>query len=911
MRFISTIILTLALAVKAGAAVWYLDSDATGSNNGTNWANAWVSTTNVVWGSSGVKAGDTLYVSGGYYTNNGLAIGAGGNSSNWLKVEVGRDSGHNGKVVMKSASFGGNQWIWLEGRKDTNLPLYPGGSISTNTALITNNIGWQFTHPDQGADSQGLYVNAASGANQRVYGIEFGPIAVNINTNGWDGNGIRFLNITTNGNFRIAACWFHDIRNDDVNMNTINGVNPLFYDATVIESCWVQGGGDDGIQWARNGITLRNNFFNGHLSGFFLGHPDHFQMSGAVQQYVKVVNNVFDANANSLIKGEHLVSEGSNMGDWIIAGNYFYAPRDWDNYYTLGEPLSFQAWRANDDTNANVAYQNNAYFLNNTFYYLRAGSGLPWFIGRALPTNGTRSAWVINASNGWFANNLAHDMRWNSPGSAGLSWAGSGAGGGPNDTNGIYYPTNLVRWINNAVSGSEKRFTYFGQTWTNGEQLGMGNVSTAPKFISTNTYDFRLDTNDTVAIGTGYNWSTLDSLTNNHTELMVDLFGNPRFRSGVVDMGAASLLSSPGASSGGTTNTPITNGLLVAINFDIAPANDDAGYDDWSGNGNHGLHLGHMASHTASNRCPDQIVWTNRLTGLVETGAYFRRYPDGWDEYNNSGDYLGITNSPSTNELWSMRTATIMFWGRYDPPDPSHPDYTNTWNAEGNRRFIGAGYGYPGAWTIGLPSDGGPRSAFRVYPNTSATASYGYFNDRVNIVQGSPSIGSSTNMRFYAVTWTNGLAHGWLDGVLQFTKTFTNSSGINVSNLTIRGPSGQRNGMLMIGGDTHNANPLLTYTNGAGVLKGDDGDGSFFEVTGAKQVPNHGWGGFCTMDDVRVYNRVLSTNEMYQIMMKLEGSGSTGGGGPTNPPASSSGITITTASLNVRSNATINQVTSP
>ena len=88
----------------------------------------------------------------------------------------------------------------------------------------------------------------------------------------------------------------------------------------------------------------------------------------------------------------------------------------------------------------------------------------------------------------------------------------------------------------------------------------------------------------------------------------------------------------------------------------------------------------------------------------------------------------------------------------------------------------------------------------------------------------------------------------------------------------------------MIGGDTHNGNPLLTYTNGAGVLLGDDGDGSFFEVTGQKQVPNHGWGAPATMDDVRIYERVLSTNEIYQIYSGTEtgGSSSGGGGGVTN-----------------------------
>lgn len=908
MKSILSFILLLVASVVNGAT-WYLDSSAAGANNGTNWANAWSNPSNIVWGASGVKAGDTLQISGGYYTNNSFVVGASGTASSNIIIEASREAGHNGKVVMKTMSLGGFQHIWLRGPKYTNVAFPYPGQIYTNRASLTNNINWQFTHPDQGATSQGIYVNGDSGANQRIEWIEFGPIASETDTDSWDGYGIRMLNLNTNGNFLVRGCWFHDIRNDDINQNSVT-VNPSTYDATIVEFCWLQGGGDDGVQWSRNGLTYRYNFADGHLAGFFHGHPDHLQFAGISSRFLKVINNIMNGNANSLIKGEHQITEGGTVGDIIIAGNWFFQQANFPTNYDLGEPITLALWRANNSTNVVQGYMSNVYVLNNTSYLLPAGSGIPFNITRAVPgddaiSTDTKSVWKVDVDNGWYANNIGIDLRYNSTSGSSWSWLGAGAGGGPSDTNGFYYTSNKVRWLNNVLAGTDKIFSYLGSSWTNGEQLGLGNRSTMPSLISTNLRDFRLMTNDTVAVGAGYNWSTLDSLTNSHPELMLDVFGNPRFRSGVVDIGGASLLSSSGTNS---SSGPITNGLLLGINFDVAPANDDAGYDDWSGNGNHGRHLGHMASHTASNRCPDQIQWTNRFTLSVQTGGIFRRYYDLWDEYNNTGDYLGITNNPATNELWSMRAATIMCWARYDTPATNHPDYTNKWNAEGNRRLIGAGYGYPGAWTLGLPSDGGPRSAFRVYPNTSATAAYGYFSDRVNIVQGSPTIGSSTNMRFYVITWTNGLCQGWLDGVLNFTKTFTNSSGINVSNLTIRGPSGQRNGMLQIGGDTHNANPLLTYLNTNGVLRGDDGDGSFFEVTGAKQVPNHGWGGFCTIDDVRIYNRVLSTNEWLSIMMETESTGG-GGGGPTNPPASSSGLSITTAVLTVQSNATINQVT--
>lgn len=49
---------------QAGAqTIWYIDRDATGSANGTSWANAWNTFEQISWGS--ISAGDTIYVSGG------------------------------------------------------------------------------------------------------------------------------------------------------------------------------------------------------------------------------------------------------------------------------------------------------------------------------------------------------------------------------------------------------------------------------------------------------------------------------------------------------------------------------------------------------------------------------------------------------------------------------------------------------------------------------------------------------------------------------------------------------------------------------------------------------------------------------------------------------------------------------
>ena len=94
----------MALILCAGSSVfaasWYVDKDASGSNNGTSWTNAWESFADISW--SSVSSGDTVYISGGsssktYYET--LEIEDQSYSST-VTVKPGVDSGHDGDVKI-------------------------------------------------------------------------------------------------------------------------------------------------------------------------------------------------------------------------------------------------------------------------------------------------------------------------------------------------------------------------------------------------------------------------------------------------------------------------------------------------------------------------------------------------------------------------------------------------------------------------------------------------------------------------------------------------------------------------------------------------------------------------------------------------------------------------------------------
>ena len=99
--FVLAFITTLFCVTASWAATHYVNKDASGSNNGTSWANAWQGFSSINW--SDVSPGDTVYISGGSgsktYTE-GLNVGRSGSSGAPVVITRGRDAGHDGEVII-------------------------------------------------------------------------------------------------------------------------------------------------------------------------------------------------------------------------------------------------------------------------------------------------------------------------------------------------------------------------------------------------------------------------------------------------------------------------------------------------------------------------------------------------------------------------------------------------------------------------------------------------------------------------------------------------------------------------------------------------------------------------------------------------------------------------------------------
>lgn len=297
LRNVVTLVLVIGacLSISSGrcyGAVWYVDCQATGQNNGTSWNNAWTSFAGIVWGTQGVSAGDTLYISGGQisktYTNMTLAPGVSGTLEKPITIQIGQESPHNGSVIIDKA-YNNYFGISLSSVSYVNIS----GQVGTDTTpriKVTN------------ATFSGINVSGSS------HHIDMGYIEVFQNSRNGSGStqNLQFTVTKTPIAGSVHNCIFHDnFFGDEVWLNPNQGGVADTFGAIKFFDNEVYGFHADGIKILNGGVDFYNNKV--HDRGLYQAdHPDGIQGWGG---YLRIWGNHFynfhrndDNNVNSYIR---------------------------------------------------------------------------------------------------------------------------------------------------------------------------------------------------------------------------------------------------------------------------------------------------------------------------------------------------------------------------------------------------------------------------------------------------------------------------------------------------------------------------------------------------------------------------------------------------------------------------------
>jgi hypothetical protein len=322
--------------VQALSATWYVDNTAAGSQNGSSWANAWTSISQI----SGVSAGDTVYFSGGpsgstqTYSMSGTWTPAGGTASASITYQIGQDSAHNGTVIFSGSGSwlgGALQNVVISGDAGDGQMHFSIANPANNTSYYSE--AWN--NPGASTYSSGV----------RISYVNLGQIATAFDT--WP--------IQSPG-LEIDHTWTYVETGADHwgNFSTVQGTtwdNGLrIHDCIMYVPCIAGSAtGCDGIQASGTGLTFYNNSII-RYTGNGINHQDGIQC--LTMAYVKIYNNFFNNLGNSSIFGDNFSSPshvhiynnimvsgggGIEMGDDSgAAGPFTYTDVQVDNNLDVG-----------------------------------------------------------------------------------------------------------------------------------------------------------------------------------------------------------------------------------------------------------------------------------------------------------------------------------------------------------------------------------------------------------------------------------------------------------------------------------------------------------------------------------------------------------------------------------------------
>ena len=280
MRWKLAVSLSMCLAAVSGdASTWYVDSAASGANNGTSWANAWTSLNAV----SGVKAGDVVYIGGGpsgssrTYLMSGTWMPTGGIPGNPVTYQIAPDPAHNGTATFNGGG-GGNTWLGA-----ANNVVVSGDAGDGNKHFAT--VG--YTMAVSGTGSQNIRISYIN-FGQMLFGILLNQASV------FEADHCYLYKIDGTG----AGAHDYAFSLSQTSPNTsAYDVNKL-HDNVIYVPRGAYGYGDDCVQQTGNGLSMYNNTIVGYITSYGGNqHQDGIQtLTGS---FLKIYNNSFINMGNS------------------------------------------------------------------------------------------------------------------------------------------------------------------------------------------------------------------------------------------------------------------------------------------------------------------------------------------------------------------------------------------------------------------------------------------------------------------------------------------------------------------------------------------------------------------------------------------------------------------------------------
>jgi len=347
------VFVTVLLGIPPAAAVdYFLDSGATGGNNGTSWEDAWTDTRLIDW--SKLQEGDTLVVQGGDYSN--LIVSRKKNITIRIAENATRQAvftGHPSDIFDVDDSI-------IDGLLD-GKPMFrfPGDAtpytVDTPVFLLRIRLS-------QGTLFRGLEVE-----REHLYQLDETPV-----------NGINVNNSTkpTNDFLTFEHCSVHHVAGDGININA--GVPGAGYNHFIFRNLRIENVMDDGIHTS-GGVTIQDCYINrkGEV-GKFATHQDGIQVARSAK-WVKIHNNfITDFSQNIFVE---LSSGPVQLYNNVLAGTL-------TNKSERGMLIS---------VNENAPYEGEFLLANNTFYRFLTFYGIHGggTIDRAVPE-----------ANRYFGNNI-------------------------------------------------------------------------------------------------------------------------------------------------------------------------------------------------------------------------------------------------------------------------------------------------------------------------------------------------------------------------------------------------------------------------------------------------------------------------------------------------------------------------